>query len=189
MDRRRMLHIFKTARECGPYDELPVFPQQFDLQLHLSRNERPQPFYLICDHDTLLIQMSGTGRVAFRETSVLYFCLEVGDFVYVPAGTPHRLLPDTESVQVRLKAQAPKLEGAAWFCERCGLELWREDWELDKTSPQEGYLQACEGFNASRDRRLCAGCGTEHAPVELDGLRWADIAADLKAETAEAAAV
>lgn len=184
MDRRRMLHLFNAASECGPYDELPNFPSQFDLQLHLSRNDRPQPFYLICDHDTLLIQMSGMGRVAFKEASVLYFCLEVGDFVYVPAGTPHRLLPDTESVQVRLKSQRPKLEGLAWYCDRCGLELWRNDWELDKSSPQEGYLRACEIFNASPGLRICTACGAEHAPVDLQGFRWAEIAADLKTEAA-----
>jgi len=184
MERRRMLHIFKVAKECGPYDELPALPDEFDLQLHLSRNDRPQPFYLICDHDTVLVQMSGEGRVEFKDAPVLYHTLEPGDWVYVPAGTPHRLVPDVESVQVRYKAQKPALEGVAWYCQRCGAELWRDEWELAREFPQEAYLRACQEFNADTARRTCSVCGAEHPSVELSGFRWHEIAQDLRQEGA-----
>ena len=87
MARKRMFFTFKEAVERGPFDEYPVLPEETDPQLHLSRNDRVQPFYALCGKDTVIVQMSGTGRVEFRDASVNFFDLEVGDFVYVPAGT------------------------------------------------------------------------------------------------------
>ena len=54
MVRKRAFNIFQQAREAGPYDEYPVLPAEIDPQLHLSRNDRPQPFFLICERDTVL---------------------------------------------------------------------------------------------------------------------------------------
>ena len=187
IERRRMFHLFKAAKEAGPYDELPMLPTDFDLQVHLSRNDRPQPFFLICDHDTQIVQMLGKGRVEFRESSVNSFDLEVGDFIFVPAGTPHRLIPDGEAVQLRYKAQHHELEGVVWYCEECGRELWREEWELADRSPQEGYVKACETFNGDPSLRRCQGCGAVHPAIDLSGFRWGEIAAGLRAEAAGAA--
>jgi 3-hydroxyanthranilate 3,4-dioxygenase len=176
MERKRSFNIFNVARECGAYDEWPSLPEGvFDIQLHMSRNDRPQPFFLVCDHDTVLVQMSGAGRVELKEASVVYHTLEPGDYIYVPAGTPHRVVPETESVQVRYKAASPELEGVAWYCEGCGGLLWRQDWELASELPQEGYLRVCKEFNANATRRTCARCGWQHPAVDLDGLRWEEI--------------
>lgn len=46
MERKRMLQVFKEARHAGPYDEFPVLLEEIDPQLFLSRNDRPQPFFL-----------------------------------------------------------------------------------------------------------------------------------------------
>src|SRR6185312_11278829 len=94
-----------------------------DPQLHLSRNRVKQPFFLICEQDTMLAQMSGEARVEFRAGPVRYFDMTVGDFVYVPAGTPHRIVPKTESVHLRYKAEKPGLEAVAWYSEATGRHL------------------------------------------------------------------
>src|SRR5437868_1496435 len=97
MERKRMFQVFKEARKAGPYDEFPVLLEEIDPQVYLSRNDRPQPFFLICEHDSVLVQMSGEGMVELKDAPVLYYTTEPGDFVYVPAGTPHRVVPRTES--------------------------------------------------------------------------------------------
>ena len=101
MAREHMFLTFVEAANSGPYDERPMLPADIDLQIHLSRNDRPQPFFQICQHDTVLVVMAGKGRVQFKDSSVLYHHYEAGDFIYVPAGTPHRIVPDTESVHYR----------------------------------------------------------------------------------------
>jgi len=184
MERKRALNVFAAAREAGPYDERPVLPEKFDLQLHVSKNDRPQPFFLICDHDTLLVQMSGQAVVEFKEASVLSHKAEPGTFLYVPAGIPHRIVPISESVQLRYKAQAPGMEGVAWYCPNCGAEVWREEWNLADELPQEGYQRACEEFNADAGKRHCPDCNCQHPPVDLSGVRWNEIAQDLRAESA-----
>ena len=184
MDRKRALNVFAAAREAGSYDERPVLPEKFDLQLHLSKNDRPQPFFLICDHDTLLVQMSGQAVVEFKEAPVSSHTTEPGTFVYVPAGVPHRIVPISQSVQLRYKAQEPSMEGVAWYCAACGAEVWRVEWELADELPQEGYQRACEAFNADMAKRRCQYCNCQHPAVDLSGIRWNEIARDLRAEAA-----
>ncbi len=184
MLQKRQYLTAREAPEAGPYDELPTFPPGIDPQLCLSRNDRPQPFYLICEHDTVIVQMSGSGRVIFKGGSVNYHTLEPGDFVYVPARTPHRIVPTTESVQYRFKPDRPGLEGVTWYCERCDHELWREIWDTAEELPQEGYLRACRAFNADPALRTCRTCGEVHAAIDLAGYRWAEIAAELRSGAA-----
>jgi len=191
MRQKRQYLTAREAPEAGPYDEFPTFPPGIDPQLCLSRNDRPQPFYLICEHDTVIVQMSGAGRVLFRGGPVNYHTLEPGDFVYVPARTPHRFIPATDSVQYRFKPEHPGLEGVSWYCEGCGAELWRRIWDTAAELPQEGYLGACQAFNADAALRTCKTCGTAHPVIDLVGYRWAEIAAALRsgasAEQAERA--
>ena len=183
MDRKRMLNGFKAAAEVGPYDEFPVLVAGIDPQVYLSRNDRPQPFYLICEKDSLLAQMAGTGRLLMKYSSVLWEPMQPGDFVYIPAGTPHRYMPTTESLQTRYKAEPAGLEGVAWFCEACGTEIARDEWDTAEQLPQDGYWAACQNFNATLERRTCLSCGQVHPEVDLSGLRWRDIAAQLQTST------
>jgi len=183
LTRKKMVMAFETARDCGPYDELPVLVEDRDPQLHLSRNDRPQPFYLICSRDTLLAQLAGTATLHMEYSPVRYHRLEPGDVAYVPAGTPTRLVPDGESVNLRYKALHAGLEGVAWFCEACGQEVHRVEFDTETSIPQEEYWNACEAFNADAELRRCGNCGTVHALVDLTGIRWQEVADAIRASS------
>jgi 3-hydroxyanthranilate 3,4-dioxygenase len=183
MDRRRMLNAFKAGAELGPFDEFPVLTAGINPQVHLSRNDRPQPFFLICERDCVLAQQSGTARVYFKHSSVLWHDVAPGDMVYVPAGTPHRFVPITESLVARYKAEPAGLEGVAWYCDGCGEELERVEWDTSQELPQAAYARATRSFNAEVGRRTCGTCARVHPPVEVDGLRWEAIAAELQGQT------
>jgi 3-hydroxyanthranilate 3,4-dioxygenase len=179
-----MLNTFKTAAELGAYDEFPVLTPGIDPQVYLSRNDRPQPFYLICERDTLLVQQYGTARVHFIDSSVRWYDLRAGDVAYVPAGTPHRFMPLTESIVARYKAEHAGLEGVAWYCEGCERELDRVEWDTALELSQEAYQRACNTFSADEERRTCTTCGRVHPPVDTSPFRWPQIAAELRAQTA-----
>lgn len=182
MARKKTFQTFREAKKAGPYDERPMLPDEIDLQVHLSRNDRPQPFFLICEKDTLIAQLAGAGHVEFKGTAVNAHPLVPGDYVYVPAGAPHRLVPDGECVTFRYKPVNPGLEGVAWYCAGCGGEVHRDVWDTAETLPQEGYLDACRRFNADAALRICAKCGAEHPAVDLAPYRWEAIAAEIRAE-------
>jgi hypothetical protein len=184
MDRKRMLNTFKAAAEVGAYDEFPVLVPGVDPQVYLSRNDRPQPFYLICEKDSLLVQITGTGRLYMKYGPVLWEAMQPGDFVYIPAGTPHRYVPLSESVQTRYKVEPAGLEGVAWFCDGCGTEITREEWDTSERLLQHAYLEACRAFNASLQRRTCAKCGQVHPEIDLSGIRWQEIADQLRGNPA-----
>ena len=184
MPRKRMLHAFRAAREASSYDERPVLPEAIDFQVHLSRNSRPQPFFLICEHDTMLATLLGHGRIEFKQSNVLYHTLEPGDQVYIPAGTPTRLIPDGEAVQIRYKPQHAGLEGVAWYCDSCGAEIWRYEFDTTEELPQDAYQRACDSFNADESLRTCA-CGHRHDAVDLSGIEWSQVAEEIRADLAQ----
>jgi hypothetical protein len=187
MTRKRMLNTFKEAEAAGPYDEYPVLPPDIDPQLHLSRNDRPQPFFLICEKDTVLVQMAGRCRVELRDSSVLWWDAVPGDFLYIPGGTPHRIVPDGLAIHYRYKAQASGLEGVRWYCTGCDSRVAEEIWDTAEMLPQEGYLEAVRRFNASPSARMCRHCGSEHPAIDLAPYRWEVIARELRDELAASA--
>jgi hypothetical protein len=184
MARNLMVFSFAAAAKAGPYDERPMLPDSLDLQIHLSKNAQPQPFFLICEHDTVLFALSGTGHVEYKDASVLRHSYAVGDHLYVPAGVPHRIVPQSETIQYRYKLPESELEGVAWYCEGCGGELYREVWEIAAELPQEAYLRIASAFNDDDARRRCTACGTVHPALDLSPYRWAEVARELKDETA-----
>jgi 3-hydroxyanthranilate 3,4-dioxygenase len=177
-----MLDTFEAARRAGPYDDYPVLPAGVDPQLHLSRNDRPQPFHLVCGKDCMIVQMAGKASVEFRDSTVLKFHLTPGDYVYVPAGTPHRIKPDGVAVQYRYKAEDSGLEAAAFYCEACGGPLHRSTWDNAEEIPQRAYLRVVQDFNASAESRTCGRCGQVHPPLDLTDYRWSAIAEELAEE-------
>ncbi|MBN9080291.1 MAG: hypothetical protein BGP04_18660 [Rhizobiales bacterium 62-17] len=181
MRRKNRADLFAEATSRGNYDEMPILELGIDPQLHLSRNEVVQPFFLICEHDCVLVQMSGSARIEFRDASVNYFDLALGDFVYVPGGTPHRLLPREASVHLRYKADDPGLEAVAWFSEETGREISRVTFDCATELPQEGYLRACELFNATPSMRTCPATGKVLPPIDLTPFNWQDLAQDIRA--------
>lgn len=174
---------FSDAVGGGNYDERPILPKDIDLQLMLSRNDRPQPFHLICEHDCVLAAMAGEGRVEFRDTSVLRHCYSAGDYIYVPAGTPHRIIPRNESSHYRYKLPESELEGVACYCNECGDEVYRDVWELAKELPQEGYQRACDEFNTEESIRTCPRCGVIHPRIDTQGTRWMEVASMSRASS------
>jgi 3-hydroxyanthranilate 3,4-dioxygenase len=187
MARNLLVMTFAEAAKAGNYDERPMLPDSLDLQIHLSKNDRMQPFWLICQHDTVLMALSGEGRVEYKDAAVLRHTYEMGDHLYVPAGVPHRIVPASESIVYRYKLPESELEGVAWYCEGCGGELYREVWEIASELPQEAYLRIARSFNADAPRRTCAACGAVHPEIDLAPFRWEGVANGLKAEAAEPA--
>ena len=186
MARNLNVMTFAAAASAGPYDERPMLPETLDLQIFLSKNDRTQPFFLICQHDTVLFALSGEGHVDYKDAAVLRHSYEVGDHLYVPAGVPHRIVPKSETIQYRYKLAESELEGIAWYCEHCGHELHREIWEIAAELPQAAYLRITQAFNADATRRTCASCGAVHPTIDLASYRWANIAEDLRAEATAA---
>lgn len=182
-ERRHLVFLLQEGAKAGPYDERPVVPAKIDPQVTLSRNDRPQPFYLICEEQTVLATMTGRGAVAFHGASVRQLSLVAGDHVFVPARTPHRILPETPMIQLRFKARVPGREAVVWYCPRCDAEVWRHGFDASAVVSQRGWWDGVSQFNADPARRRCA-CGEEHPAVDVDGLHWADLAAELEAPPA-----
>jgi len=172
MRRKNRFETYKEAASRGNYDEFPMLELGIDPQLHLSRNRVAQPFFLICEQDTIVAQMSGSARVEFRDSPANYFNLTIGDFVYVPGGTPHRLVPSAESIHLRYKAARPGLEAVAWF--DGNEEVARVTWDCADELPQEAYLRACRAFNA--DASLRKGLPA----IDLALYQWDKIGTEVK---------
>jgi len=180
-ERKRLLDIFELQAGAGPYDERPIVLAHIDPQLHLSCNDRPQPFYLICAKDTMLVALGGEARVEFKDSSVHWHRMLPGDFVYVPAGTPHRIVPSEPSLHLRYKALRPGREGVAWYCERCGTLRHRIEWD-ESTIPQDGYSRSCRWYAQNLAGQPCPTCALPAPELALDGIRWDAIAAALRNE-------
>ena len=183
-ERSQFADLFAVARQAGPYGELPAPPADFDPQLHVSRNDCVQPFFLICEHDTVVATLAGEGTIEFRDAPVLEHRVGPGDYVYVPARTPHRICPTSPSVQIRYKALHAGLEAVAWYCPECRTELWRREFETEHEVPQRVYLDACEEFNSRDEFRTCPSCSARHDALDLSGVRWGEIAELLASERA-----
>jgi hypothetical protein len=183
MKRRRMLQAFKTAVDVGNYDDVPVLPRNVDPQVHISRNTVSQPFFLICSKDTVIAQLSGESRLELRDSSVNSFAVHPGDNVYVPAGTPHRVTPLSEVVQLRYRPQEAGLEGVAWYCPGCDRELHRVEWDTTDTVSQQAWTDACTSFNGDDRLRRCSDCGAQHPLIDMAPFgTWPELAAALDAE-------
>jgi len=175
--RSRFFDSFADIDSYGSYDEVPVLLEEIDPQVHVSKADRPQPFYLICEKDSLLVQMSGAATIRLQHPQLRYFDTVPGDYVYIPAGTPHRIEPKQAGMIHRYKAATTQLEGVAWYCPACEHEVHREVWPYTQELPQAAYLRSTQAFNESEDRRRCPRCQSVHPPVSLDGTRWSELSA------------
>lgn len=180
--RSRYQNVFELAAEVGPWDERLVAPPFADPQVAMSRGSGPQPFFLICAKDTIVMQAIGTAEVELHYSGLRRTWLEMGDILYVPAGTAVRIEPREESIHLRFKAINPGLEGVAWFCPSCDAELWRHEFDAGLRPAQEGYLDGCTAFNAEAERRTCVRCGTVHPLVDIAEYNWARLAKEARAQ-------
>jgi hypothetical protein len=180
IERKRFLNIFPLAEDTRSYDERPLILEHIDPQLYLSRNDVPQPFFLVCEKDTVLAAMSGDADVEFHDCSVLRHRLATGDFVYVPAGTPHRIVPRESSLHVRYKAREAGLEGVAWYCDSCGTERHRIEWDTADEMPQEAYARSARYYAEAIAGSACGKCGERAPSLDLGDIRWDAVAAELR---------
>ncbi|KRA24912.1 hypothetical protein ASD65_11090 [Microbacterium sp. Root61] len=168
-----MLQTFEAAKEVGNYADVPVMPADVDPQITISRNWVTQPFYIAFEEDTVLALMSGSANVRLRDTNVKYWPVIPGDHVYVPAGTPHRLEPDGESVLIRFIGNDPAYRAAIFACERCDAELDRLEWEQDLDVEAVAiYAEIVRRFNEDLPKRTCPTCGTVADEISLEQLGW-----------------
>jgi hypothetical protein len=182
LERKKTLNVFKDAREAwGSYDDFPVGQPGTDPMPHLSRNRCAQPFFLVSEADQVLIHMAGRGAIEFREIAdggPTMMTLVPGDTVYIPACMPSRLVPDGETVQIRLKAEPGVREAVAWYCE-CGALV--HSIEVAPGIVQAAYLAAVHAFNATATVRTCASCGRVQPLADLGDIAWDQTAAALRA--------
>ena len=185
MIRKRTFTVFRESLHSRDYDERPMLPDDIDIQVHLSRNRLQQPFFLMYDKDTLLAQISGTGRIEFKGVNVAWFRCGPGDYIYLPAGVPHRYRPEAESVQLRYRPMNVGHEGVAWFCVGCDTELHREEWDCGESNSQEMYFSSCTRFNDEDSLRRCHGCGATHPPIDTAPYQWSELAREMRTESME----
>lgn len=173
MARRRMLQAFQAAKEMGNYADVPVMPVDVDPQITLSRNTEKQPFFLAFEEDTVIALMSGSATVRLRESNVNSWSMIPGDHVYMPAGTPHLLEPNEESVLLRYIGNEPAYRAAVFACEKCGNELHRLEWQQDlEVEAIAIYAEVARRFNDDVGIRTCRICGTTAAEISLGTLGW-----------------
>jgi hypothetical protein len=176
--RKSSLNLFRDKANYSSYGEAPLLREDAEPQVHASLNSVDQPFYLICQKDTVLASVSGKAQVRFQDASVRYFDLEPGDFVYVPGGVAHRIACSEDSLHLRYKARIAGLEAIAWFCGECQHEVDRYTWDTANESIQSGYLRGTTRFNESAARRTCPDCGTLHPEVDLQPFQWKQMMED-----------
>ncbi len=181
--RKKTFQLWREAAKVGAYAEMPMLPDDKQVQVHLSTNDRPQPFYLICGKDTVLALMSGAGKVEFKRTGVDHFALKPGSFVYVPAGAPHRIVPTEAGIMIRYKQMHAGLEGLAWYCDGCDAEIYREVWDTATALSQAKYDEVSSHFAADASLRTCRHCGATHPAPDLQGFRWSEVAREIEAES------
>lgn len=174
MARRRMQQAFQAAKELtSNYSDTPVMPVDVDPQITLSRNTQIQPFFIAFEEDTVIALMSGSGRVQLRDSNVNSWALVPGDHVYVPAGTPHRLVPHEESVLIRYISNEPAFRAAIFACDNCGHELSRLEWEQNlEVDAVAIYSEVARQFNADAEKRACTICGSVAPEVSHEALGW-----------------
>ena len=177
MERKKMFDAFEAATKClGSYDEFPTMPKGTDPMPCLSRNRVPQPMHLISANDEVLIAMAGRSVLHLPGASPTELTLQVGEAVYIPAGQPSRVIPTSASIHIRYKPEPPGWEAAAWYCDSCGHEIFRCEFNPAERLAQECYWDACEQFNADEELRTCAECGLVASTCDLTDIRWREVA-------------
>jgi hypothetical protein len=167
VERKRFLNAYPAAEDAHSYDERPLLLEHIDPQLFLSRNSVPQPFFLVCEKDTVLTALSGEAIVEFRECSLLHHRLVAGDFVYVPAGTPHRIVPSKPGLHLRYKARVAELEGVATARNGTRKPCCRKKATPTRAAPTQRRSRARRASNAAQPHQhstLATRAGTRWPP-------------------------
>jgi hypothetical protein len=180
MERRKATNIFAAASGClGSHDDFPIMPKGTDPMSCVSRNRVPQPFFLTSEHDQVIVMFAGRTKIEMPGSSLASTELRPGESIYIPAGQASRLVPLTESVQLKWRAEPGGWEAATWYCPRCRAEVFSCEFNTSERLPQECYWQICQDFNSDPKLRTCAGCGAVCDPADLSDIRWPEVARDI----------
>ncbi len=180
MERRKATNIYAAASGClGSHDDFPIMPKGTDPMSCVSRNRVPQPFFLVSEHDQVLLLFSGNSKVELPGSALKETELKPGEALYIPAGQPSRIVPLTESVQLKWRGEPGGWEAAVWYCPRCHQEVFVKEFNTAEQLPQECYWRACQEFNADAGARTCASCGALCDPADLGDIRWPEVAQDI----------
>jgi hypothetical protein len=180
INRKPFVNTFAESSAWGEHDEVPVLPEESDPQVYASRSAKPQPFYLTCEKDTLLVFMSGTAEVKLKHPDVTRFKVVAGDFVYVPARTPHQVVPTTQTIHYRYRAREAGKEAVSWYCAHCGTLLSSHVWDTATVEVHSAFQTATAAFNQSADMRTCKTCGLVNDKADASGNRWSAIATEAR---------
>lgn len=183
-NRRNNLMVFRDAPKYGAYDEFPILRPEVDPQVHASRSDHPQPFFLTLEKDCVLVSAAGDGVLLLQHDDMRRYHLVAGDFVYLPGGTPHRLIPNGSMVTLRYKARDTGLEELSWHCDPCGTLLDTFAWDGEEMLAQDGYAAGVRRFNDDQDRRMCRQCGHVAPVIDQTPYRWDEIARAIRADIA-----
>jgi hypothetical protein len=183
MQRSREFNVLAVGLEARSCDEWPLVPDGVEPQVDISRNTVPEPFFHVFDHDTVIVGMAGSGRVDLHDTNVLWEPIQPGDFVYIPAGAPSRIVPDDALLTIRFTGDARARQTCAWFCEQCGVEQYRFTWDATTARPQNGFIAATGAYAQERAGVGCDRCGAAMPALDLSSFRWAELAAQLHDQT------
>lgn len=96
-------------------------------------------------------------------------------------------LSKEDFAQLTYKAEPPGWEAAIWYCQSCGVELFRHEVNTARELAQDGYWRACERFNGEASARTCGQCGATHETVDLTDIRWPEVAQRVREADAPAA--
>lgn len=90
--------------------------------------------------------------------------IKEGEILLLPANVPHspQRKPSTVGLVVERRRREGELDGFAWYCERCGNPLYRED--LQVTDIVKDLPPVFERFYASEAHRTCDKCGWQMPP-------------------------
>jgi hypothetical protein len=186
MERRKATNIFAAAAGCiGSHDDYPIMPKGTDPMSCVSRNRVPQPFFLISEHDQVIVMFAGRTKVELPGSSMESTELKPGESLYIPAGQASRIVPITESVQLKWRGEPGGWEAAAWYCPRCHAEVFSREFNTAEQPPQECYWQVCNEFNSDAQLRTCGECGAVCDPADLSDIRWSEVARDIRAHDAD----
>jgi hypothetical protein len=184
MERRRATTIFAAAEGClGSHDDLPIMLAGTDPMSCVSRNRVPQPFFLVSEHDQVLLLFAGSTRVELRDSEMGHALLKPGESLYIPAGQPSRIVPLSESIQLKWRAEPGGWEAAVWYCPRCDAAVYVKEFNTAQQLPQECYWEACNEFNSDAAIRTCGKCSTVLDPADLGDIRWPDVAREIRNAT------
>ena len=163
--------IDEHADEFDPPVSNKVVWADRDLIFMVIRGPNARNDFHIDPYDEIFVQLRGSIRVdiisdgGVREQRMV----GEGEIMLVPGGTPHAPLRPADTWGVVIERPRPEgvLDQLVWFCQDCGLELYRTEFHVGDIESE--LSTAIESFNRDEQLRSCSRCGhVEPVPAEFE---------------------